>query len=227
MVVPGGIGRMGTPEATAGLAGRGDPGDERWLVDGLIAGDRHAIASFLERTHHAVYAFAFRLGGDPETRRDWTHEALLGLLEDLRRGRFVYRGPGSFWAWFRKRAYYRVLDERRRGRRRWEREGGGKVDEEGDVDLDAYAGAEDPACEFERVEIRAAIESCLEKLPSADQRRALWLLYAEDRPYQEIAAAMGSSLNTVRSWIRRGRLLLRKCLIIALDIHIASGGALD
>jgi RNA polymerase sigma-70 factor (ECF subfamily) len=215
---------MPTPEPTTPARTRDDPGNEERLVAGLIAGDRSAIAEFLERTHHAVYGLAIRVGGDPETRRDWTHEALLGLLEDLRRGRFVYRGPGSFWAWFRKRAYFRVLDERRRCRRRREREGHAATDEDGDIDLDGYAGTEDPLRELERVEIRAAIEACLDKLPSADQRRALWLLYAEARPYQDIADTMASSLNTVRSWIRRGRILLRKCLMVTLDLAAPPDG---
>ena len=209
---------MTSPDSPAQPRDRRDPVDERRLVDGLIAGDSCVVNEFLERTHHAVYGLAVRLGANPETRRDWTHETLLGLLEDLRRGRFLYRGPGSFWAWFRKRAYFRLLDERRRGLRRRVREGVGRTDEDGDPDLDAYAGGDDPAREFARVEIRAAIEACLDKLPSADQRRALWLLYAEDCPYSEIASSTGSSLNTVRSWIRRGRLLLRKCLIAALGL---------
>lgn len=218
---------MPRPAASASARDEDPAAAERRLVEGLLAGDPEAVGEFLERTHHAVYGYAARLGAEPELRRDWSHAALIGLVEDLRQGRFVYRGPGSFWAWFRKRAYFRVLDERRRGLRRRAREGEGLTDEDGVPDLDAYAGQGDPADELRRVEIQAAVEACLDKLPSADQRRVLWLLYAEDRSYQEIAELTASPLNTVRSWILRGRLLLRKCLIAALGLDAPAGAVGD
>ena len=36
-------------------------GDERELVDGLLAGREEAVAEFLGRSHHAVYFLAARL----------------------------------------------------------------------------------------------------------------------------------------------------------------------
>ena len=166
------------------------------------------------RTHDPVFRMAGRLTRDLDLRRDWTHEVLLGILTDLERGRFELRRPGGFWAWFRKRAYYRLLNEYSRHRRRALREvtSGG----EDDSHYTELASSQDLAEEIERAEFLTAIESCLEKLPSSDQRRSLALLLFDDLPYEGIAEAMGAQLNTVKSWIRRGRLTLRQCVAAAM-----------
>ena len=53
------------------------------------------------------------------------------------------------------------------------------------------------------------IEGGLAQIENSDQRRALWLLLDQEFSYQEIAEEMSAELNTVRSWIRRGRLAMR------------------
>lgn len=193
-----------------------DMRDEPPLVAGLVAGDIATVRAFLENTHGPVHRMAARLTHDPDARRDWSHATLLGILDDLRAGRFVYRRPGSFWAWFRKRAYFRLLDECRRARRRAGRERALDAAADGDGapggSDPADPGAPDPAAELERVELRAAIERCLEGIAHPEQRRATALVL-EELAYEEIAAALGAPLNTVRTWIRRGRIALRRCLM--------------
>jgi RNA polymerase sigma-70 factor (ECF subfamily) len=189
--------------------------DERRLVEGMIAGDPAAISEFLDRSHNQVFFMSCRLTGDRHLRRDWTHDVLLGVIDDLRNARFEYRGPGSFWGWFRKRAHYRLLDERRRDRKRRDREIAGDAGEEA-IGLSGIASGGDPAGEVERAELLDAFEECLARLPSDQQRRALRLRLLDDASYQEIAAAMSSPLNTVRAWIRRARLAVRKCLLQAM-----------
>jgi RNA polymerase sigma-70 factor (ECF subfamily) len=201
--------------------------DERALVEGLLARDGAALSEFLERTHHPVYCMAIRLSGDPETRRDWAHDVLLGILADLERGRFEYRGPGSFWGWFRKRAHFRLLDAYRRDRLVTDRESprGGAEELSENTGRDGTSAAwpiggavEDPLEELHRVEIRAALERCLEALPNEDHRRSLELLLFRDLPYEEVARTLEVPLNTVRAWIRRGRLAVRRCLVESLDL---------
>lgn len=183
--------------------------DERRLVTGLLAGEREAIREFLSRTHHPVWCLAARVARDPDERRDWAHDALLGILDDLQSGRFEYRRPGSFWAWFRTRVYFRLLDARRRARAREKRE---IAQEETAPDLAAFGVGHDPHEELERVQLAAAVEDCLERIEHPDQRRALRLLLAQELPYQEIAGVLAAPLNSVRVWILRARIALRRCL---------------
>jgi RNA polymerase sigma-70 factor (ECF subfamily) len=197
-----------------------DPGELR-LAEGLAAGDPAAVSEFLERTHHPVFWMACRLTRDPEQRQDWAHEVLLGVIDDLARGRFAYRHPGSFWAWFRKRAHFRLLDAYRRQRRDAQREM--TVDDRDDAPgLDAFAGGEDPADVIERVELRAVVERCLDRLANPEQARALTLRLLEDHSYEDVAGAMRAPLNTVRAWIRRGRIALRRCLEAATGAGVAA-----
>jgi RNA polymerase sigma-70 factor, ECF subfamily len=193
-----------------------DPVEEA-LARGLATGDAESIRTFLMRTHDRVYLMACRLTPDVGQRRDWAHDTLLGVLDDVRRGRFEYRGAGTFWAWFRKRAWFRLLDQYRRTRRVGERER-----PEGDTtDLEAIrvaARGADPLQELMRVELRGALERCLAKLPNEDHRRALEMFLLAEMPYERIAVSMSAPLNTVRAWIRRGRLAVRRCLAAALDL---------
>lgn len=204
------------------------PADEQALAAGLAAADPDAIARFFDRTHHPVYAMAARLTRDADLRRDWTHDVLLGVLEDLRRGRFVWRHPGSFWAWFGRRAWFRLLDCHRRHRRVAAREQPME-----DPRADRRDGSMDPAhpaefdpplsAQLELVEMTASVEACLEQLANESHRHALRLLLFDDLAYEAIAEQMDAPLNTVRAWIRRGRLQLRLCVAQALRIPIEPG----
>lgn len=209
-------GDMSTDDDTRRDAAPGRDLDERELVDGLARGDLGAIDDFLSRTHHPVFIMSGRLVSDTDLRQDWTHDVLLGILDDLRLGRFVYRRPGSFWAWFRKRAYFRLLDAYRSHRVRQHREAGEASFD--DTALASVTGGADPAIELERTELRAALEACLGTLSNARHRDALWHLLVEDLSYQGIAERMSTPLNTVRAWIRRGRLTLRECLATRLGL---------
>lgn len=203
------------------LSGRGSEPSPPWseadLVAGVAEGDTSAINEFLERTHHPVYCMACRLAADPTLRRDWSHDVLLGVLEDLKLGRFVYRGPGSFWAWFRKRAYFRLLDEYRRTRRTSARETAMGSDQDL-PDLSELGAAGNPEQELERVEVHAALQNCLGRISNENQRQALTLVVLQSATYEDVASTMDAPLNTVRAWIRRGRIAVRKCLIDSLDL---------
>lgn len=190
--------------------------DERALAAGLQAGDPRARREFFLAAHDAVYAYACRLTRDVDLRRDWTHDGLLRLAEEVAAGRFVYRRPGSFWAWFRARAPFVVLDSLRARRRQETRELPSDA-EDGDPP-DAPA-PDDPALDLERLEILHAVNACLDGLPNQDQRRVLALLLFEELSYEEIAEAVDRPLNTVRTDIRRGRLSLRTCLSLRLGLR--------
>lgn len=189
-----------------------DPAADDWpeprLVHGLVRGERAAREAFVRLGHDAVYAFASRRTPDLDLRRDWTHDVILRLLDDLAGGGFVYRRPGSFWAWFRKRAWFLVLEAGRRQRVRDGREVATPAEE-----LPEPTAPDDTARLAEDHEAALAVERCLEALASGNHARALRLRMADDTPYEEIAVALDAPLNTVRAWIRRGRVALRRCLV--------------
>lgn len=194
------------------LINASDSADNPWpeprLAQGLIQGDADAREAFVMLSHDAVYAFACRRTQDFHLRQDWTHDVILRLLEDLKGGSFVYRRPGSFWAWFRKRAWFLVLEEGRRHRVRETRERPTP-----DEALPECPGPDSTADLTEDHEAAYAVERCLEALSNSDHAQALRLRMSDDTSYEGIAEALGVPLNTVRAWIRRGRVGLRQCLV--------------
>jgi RNA polymerase sigma-70 factor, ECF subfamily len=198
------------------LGGPATHADEKRMVQGLQARCERTRAEFFARAHDAVYAQACRLTTDPDLRRDWTHESLLRLSEEVADGRFDYRAPGSLWGWFRVRVPFLLLDQLRARRRLESRELAADVLPVNPPDLSLAA---DPARNFERVEILLAITACLEDLANPDQRRALEMLLFQDATYEQIAETLERPLNTVRTDIRRGRLALRLCLARRLELE--------
>lgn len=197
-------------QETAGTAAAGS-WDEETLARGLSTGDPLAVSEFLLRTHRPVYAMTARLTSDPDLRHDWTHEALLKILDELGRGQFTYRWPGCFWAWFQKRSYFLLINLYNKNRKLVGSCTAGQIGEE-ILDRLPLAKGTDPLRLMEDVESRQAVECCLENLSSKDQERALRLFLLEDLPYQLVADEMRAELNTVRSWIRRGRSSVRRCV---------------
>ncbi|MBB4004120.1 sigma-70 family RNA polymerase sigma factor [Aurantimonas endophytica] len=71
--------------------------------------------------------------------------------------------------------------------------------------------ADDPHAALSRLEDASLLKACLERLDEA-KRRAILLAYVDGCSQTEIAERMAMPHNTVKSWIRRGLLLLRECL---------------
>lgn len=193
------------------------PGDaesrftEAEFVTGLAQHDPEVTAEFMRRTHGPVYALTARLTRDPDLRHDWTGDILLRIVAELGRGRFVYQWPGCFWSWFQKRSYFLLLNTYRKHRQQNDRWTAGEIG----ADLtERFSGRQRPDGQqlLEDAEARRTVEQCLENLTSEDQRQALTLILFEGLSYQEVADHRGAALNTVRSWIRRGRLAIRRCV---------------
>ena len=78
--------------------------------------------------------------------------------------------------------------------------------------LDEMAdSADDPHAALSRLEDTSLLKDCLERLDET-KRAAILLAYVDGCSQTEIAARMAMPHNTVKSWIRRGLLLLRECL---------------
>lgn len=189
------------------------PAMERDLSDRLIEADPEAIATFFTLVHHSAHATASGLTNNPAIAREWTHAVLLGLLDDLKGGRFEWRHGGSFWAWIRQRGWFRMLDL-------YCRSVPATGHPEGALDFIRERTGDDPASEFERVGFRILIDGCIDQLPLEHHRRALALLLLDQASYPDIAQRMGVPLTTIHRWTRRARLLARECLADKLALRV-------
>ncbi len=138
-------------------------------------------------------------------RKDLAEEALQDTFVNIWRRIEGYDGArGEIRTWIFAIAHHRAVDILRRERR---------LVPTPDTDLESLLAtappetAHEPLAQLEETRLR----DCLGRL-SQDQRRVLFLAYYHDRTQEEIARRLGSPLGTVKSWMRRGLLGLRRCL---------------
>jgi len=147
-----------------------------------------------------IYTMAVRLTGDPEEAKDLAQDVFVRVYRNLDK----YQ-PGTFEGWLYRITKNLFLDRVRAKKRvRYE-----PLPEE-----DWRHPVEPGPTPEERLEQRvlaAEVESALDQLPP-DFRTAVVLCDVQGLSYDEIAAATGWPIGTVRSRIHRGRKLLREAL---------------
>lgn len=153
-----------------------------------------------DRYGSTVYTMAYRLTGDRDEARDLAQDVFVRVYRNLDR----YR-PGTFEGWLYRITKNLFLDRIRRRSRvtiePW-------PDEEWREPSDPDPGPEEQA---EGQVLGEPLEDALAQLPPSF-RTAVVLCDIQGLTYEEIAAATGWPIGTVRSRIHRGRRLLRSQL---------------
>jgi RNA polymerase sigma-70 factor (ECF subfamily) len=171
--------------------------------------DADAFAALYDREAHDVLVFIARRTLDAELALDLTAETFAQAF----RGRRSFRGTtvAEERAWLFTIARRQISRYQRRGiveRRALEALGASipHASEDDVRELEDTAGLHD---------LRAALGVELERL-SSDQREALRLRVVEERPYPEVADALGVSEQTARARVSRGLRALARALEPAL-----------
>lgn len=152
---------------------------------------------------HRVYTFAYYYLGNREDAEDVTQEVLIRLWEN---GQQV-EGEG-LPAWITRVTRNACLDALRK--RRNARTLGSAEDNEETLARVASTGP-DPGQLAEVAELRQRLDQALALLPEL-QRSILILREIQGRDYEEISAALGLPLNTMKVYLHRGRQRLREVL---------------
>jgi RNA polymerase sigma-70 factor (ECF subfamily) len=172
--------------------------DKVWLTQRVRDGDSDAFEEIFRIYHARIYNYVYRLVEDAEEAQDLAQESFLKAYRALRRG----AQPENLSAWLYRIASNTCLDALRRRRLiRWQ-----PLDNLLAV-LQA-AGSRSPeeqALQSERrAEQQGEVERILARLPPR-YRMYLILREREGLSYQEIAAATGDSLDTVKVTLYRAR----------------------
>jgi RNA polymerase sigma-70 factor (ECF subfamily) len=166
------------------------------------SGDLDAFNGLVELHERLVYNLCLRMLGSRAHAEDAAQEAFISAF------RHIGSCQGDrFRPWLLRIAANACTDElRRRGRRpAVSLDAPSPLDE---APIDPPDRALGPEAEALRSEQRREIAAALLRLPE-DQRLAVILCDVQGFPYEEIAAATGASLGTVKSRIARGREKLR------------------
>jgi RNA polymerase sigma factor (sigma-70 family) len=166
------------------------------LAKRFAEGDLDAFETLFREHQRNVYRWIVRIVRDPASAEDLSIEAFWRMY----RARATVDPSRGCGAWLRRIAVNVALDHLRR------------VKPQVPLPEDFPAGPA-PDCAVQR-ETRRAIQRALAELPPR-LRVVVQLGLVEDEPYNEIAAALGVSLNAVKVRMFRGVRLLRKKLLEA------------
>ena len=161
-------------------------------------GDRTAFRELYDRESPRLYGLALRLTRQPAIASDVVHDTMLQVWQKA-----VRFDPerGSPEAWLSTMLRYRAIDAIRRTSRE---EAGGDLPEIADTGPDAYAS-------LAAIEETGALRSCMEALEPA-QNRVVTLAFFDGLSHSELAAKLEAPLGTVKSWVRRALIALRRCI---------------
>ena len=182
----------------APTAPAGDP-DEARLIRAAQAGDQEAFNQLMARYQRRLYGLAYYLLGEAALADDATQEAMLAAYRSLPSFRH-----GSLGNWLRRIVTRKCYDHHRATQRRqsqsWE-----ALPEDA---LPLASRADGPEAFVQRRELAHQLEAALTALPYPD-RQLVVLRDIHDLSYQEMAAAAGCPLGTVKSRLSRARAKLR------------------
>ncbi len=168
------------------------------------SGDPQALSELIMGQQHYVYSIAMSVLHQPEDAADLTQEAFIRLMRVLPQ----YNGESRFTTWLYRLVVNLCRDElRRRGRQVQFVQPPEDNDEQSFNPLDAIADddrAADPLRALNDNELRVAVRRALTQLEE-HYRLSLTLYYFDDLKYTDIAEILDVPLNTVKSYIRRGK----------------------
>ena len=179
--------------------------DPLWLR-GVRRGERPALEALARHYAGPVYRYLTRLCGDATLAEDLAQEVAIQLWRHLPGRSFPNERALNAWV-------YTVATNAFRMHRRRQREG----------ELPWDAGAElpapeecDPARAAERLELASRVRGAIESLPEPERQAVLLKAFGELR-YQDIAAATGEPVGTIKWRISRAYARLRRILMPECD----------
>lgn len=180
--------------------GQTDQEDLMRLLFQVAHQDRKAFEQLYEAIAARMFGLCMKLAGQRELAEEALQEAFIQIWHHA--GEY-HDGRGTPMGWMMTIARYRTLDLIRSRKVR---------QTSGDDHLehveDQRAGPLDDSL---RNAGSAQLTGCLEELTDV-QRDSILLSYYRGFTHEELAQALSSPIGTVKSWIRRGLLALKRCL---------------
>lgn len=178
------------------------------LVEAFREGRPGAFDAIVRAHQDRVYAFCVRMLSDREDALDTAQEVFLSAYRNLA----GFRGESSLSTWLLRIATNRCLNRIRQRSARAAREVSPGEPQDGDAPFQ-YPGKEEdrPERMVEARETGRILEAAIAKLDD-DSRLLVLLSDVEGFTYEELAAAAGIPLGTVKSKLHRARMALRKML---------------
>lgn len=170
------------------------------LLLGCARGDRDCFEELYRATSARMYAVALRL----MRRTEWADEVMQEAYVKIWHNASEYISErGSVLTWMTSILRYRAIDQLRRLRR---------SPLEDDEQVDELAGHDKgPLIFMQQACEKKLLQGCLDELVD-NQKNSIALAFFDGLSHEQLSQYCNAPLGTVKSWIRRGLLLLRRCL---------------
>ena len=190
-----------SPVAATPSAGEPDSAELEALLVRCAAGEAAALEALYSRVAPLLLALLLRM----LKRRDLAEDVLQDVFVKVwREARQFDRLRGRPLAWLVSIARYRAIDVQRSHRPVL-------ALSDAQLELEPELQLPDPNDGAATLGLGAALLRCLEQL-AAPQRRCVVLAYQDGLTHGEISRAIGEPLGTVKSWVRRSLVSLRRCI---------------
>jgi RNA polymerase sigma-70 factor (ECF subfamily) len=172
---------------------------EQHAIQAVLAGNRDAFHALVEAHQSRVYGLALRMLGNEREAEDAAQDAFLHAFARLG----SYKPEWRFKTWIMTITSNLCIDKLRR--RRLEPATFADLQTDGvDGEIDFTSHAPQPDAVMMKRQRDAALRAMLAELPDED-RSMVAMFYFNDMSYEEIAAAMSTSVSAVKSRLFRAR----------------------
>lgn len=192
----------GEAEGQKAAVADGPPQDRvELLLSRCALRDERALEELYRAVSAQLYAVLLRILRSPSVAEEALQDVMVRVWQ--RADQYVtYRGRAM--AWLTSIARYRAIDLLRAQRT------DAALEDTPEAALADNSGAEaTEAITSERLQRR--LSDCLSRL-NQEQQKCIALAYVDGYSHDQIARATGTPLGTVKSWVRRGLLSLKRCL---------------
>lgn len=177
--------------------------DDKTLIKNVIDGDRSAISLLVENNKNLIWHIIISMVGYSRDSEDLFQEVFLQVFKGLRR----FRSDARLSTWIGSITHHICVDYIRKKK---------KEKEIQDYDIDdkivLNISRDKSWNQHDNDDLNNLVVKAIGKLPVA-YRTVIMLYHLDERSYQEIAEITGMPDGTVKSYINRGRNLLREKLI--------------
>lgn len=191
------------------------------LVERVQSGDTEAFGVLVRRYQQRVYSHVCRMTGGGEDAADLTQEVFVKVYNSLNR----FRGQASFQTWLFRVTANLCVDRHRRAARAPQVTrslDAPLAGEDGEFEVEAPDWEQNPEQVLLTAELQQQVRSAILQL--SEKLRAVVVMHdLEGLSYEEIAAALGIPVGTVKSRLFNARAALHELLLPYVRVRSAGG----
>ena len=166
--------------------------------------DQAALEALYQKTAAYLNAVAYRIVGSADLSNDVLQESFVQIWNNATR---YTPAQGNPTTWMTSIVRYRAIDKLRHEGRHQNRP---HHDEEADILLSTPS--EDTQEEiYSRFRLNEELKKCLDAM-NDKFKRSIELAYLQGYSREELAETLGTNINTVKSWLKRGGAQLKICM---------------